>query len=168
MEDMNITQVKKNNRSIILQAGKKVYFVFGIILGAPFLVGLLALYKMSSQGYFEAGLLKIIALWLLGSTFTFLWLRVARIELSDEAIFYRSIWRFGRIISLTFSEINKAEIKIGVFKYSDRLKPTVRLELTPKPLIKKPPIIINLKILSENDAKKIFDFLDSKGIRLPK
>ena len=111
-------------------------------------------------------LLKIIVAWIFASTITFFWLIFYRIELSNESISYRTIWKLGRTTSLTFSEINKAEIKIGVFKYTDRFKPTVRLELKPKPGVKKLPIIINLKVFSENDMKKLLNILDSKGIRV--
>jgi hypothetical protein len=162
----NNKRVKNNLNKIILKAQGKVYFVFGAISGLPLLFLLWVLYKTQSHGTLDAGLLKIIVAWIFASAIIFLWLMFFRIEMSDEGISYRTIWKLGRAASLTFSEIDKAEIKIGVFKYTDRFKPTVRLELKPKPGVKKLPLIINLKVFPANDLKKVFTILDSKGIRM--
>jgi len=118
------------------------------------------LYKQPTQWQLSAAAVFILIA-------CFLWLRLFRIELSDGRISYRTIWRLGRTTSLAFSEIGKAEIKIGVFSYFDRFKPTVRLELRPKSSVQKPSIVINLKIFAESDVKKMFDILESKGIRIP-
>ena len=99
---------------------------------------------------------------------TFLWLFSFKIELSDEDITYRTMWNYFRPYSLSFADIGKAVMKVGTIKYSDRFKPTVRMELKPKRGIQKRTMIINLKIFDKKEMKYVFDFLQSKGIIVPK
>jgi len=152
---------KKNDVKVIIRAGKKIYVVFGIIWSVPLICGMLVLYKDPLVWQFPV----VIALM---TTFCFFWLRFFKIELSDDGILYRTLWNLGRSKSLAFTEISKVEIKIGIFKYSDRFKPTVRLDLYPNRSVKKPPIVINMKVFAERDLKTFFDLLGSKGIRVPR
>jgi len=78
------------------------------------------------------------------------------------------MWNFFRPYSLSFAEIGRAVMKVGTLKYSDRFKPTVRMELKPKRGIKKRTMIINLKIFDKKELKFVFDCLKSKGIIVPK
>src|SRR5207249_4752355 len=68
---------------------------------------------------------------------------------------YRTPFRKGRSISL--SEIEKAEVNVGVFRYRDRFKPTVRLEIAPKRSFGQGPIVIGLKLFAEEDVRRLFD-----------
>ena len=75
------------------------------------------------------------------------------LTINDGILTYSSL--FGGIRSIALSEVEKAEIKIGCFTYSDRLKPTVRLEINSKSTIHK-NIVINVKVFKKEQIKKEF------------
>jgi hypothetical protein len=62
------------------------------------------------------------------SVLILVWLASFRLVLTAEAIWYTTLLR-TRVMRL--SDIERAEIQVGVTKYRDRFRPTIRLELQP-------------------------------------
>ena len=89
----------------------------------------------------------------------YFWIYLHFIVISSREISYYSL--FGGKRSLLLDEITKWSIRIGIFKYMDRFKPTVRLEIESTNREKK-PIIIAIRLFDKKDIDKVLDFLPAE------
>lgn len=80
---------------------------------------------------------------------SYIWISLHIIHLHPDKITYYSL--IGGNRTLYLSEINKWSIRIGVFKYLDRFKPTVRLEIVPSSNGQKKSIIIAIRLFDKKD-----------------
>jgi hypothetical protein len=76
---------------------------------------------------------------------------------SGTRVSYRSLLTGTKTLRL--DEIEKAEIKIATTVKSG---PVYRLILRPESFTEKKSIVINMKVFSKADLKRVFDFLGSK------
>ena len=136
--------------TVTLRPPRSTYLVFWLIWAVPFGLGVVLAVQDRSHWQLLAAAMTGIAL-------SMLWIWSHEVRLSKGELTYRTPFRKGRSISL--SEIEKAEVKVGVFRYLDRFKPTVRLEIVPKPSSGREPIVIGLKLFAEQDVNRLFDAL---------
>jgi hypothetical protein len=136
--------------TVTLRPPRSTYLVFWLIWAVPFGLGVVLTVQDRSHWQLLGAATAGIAL-------SLLWIRSHEIRLSKSELAYRTPFRKGRSISL--SEIEKAEVKVGVFRYRDRFKPTVRLEVVPRPSSGREPIVIGLKLFAERDVNRLFDAL---------
>jgi hypothetical protein len=101
-----------------------------------------------------------IVICLLALAFFLLWLRSYKLVLSDHGISYRSLFR--GTISLVLSEIEKVHVQVECSISADRYRPTIRMIFEPKAFVRKPPIVVNLKLFSKTDLSQLNDLIDSK------
>lgn len=94
--------------------------------------------------------------------FLYSWLGGYQLRLSRSQIEYWSL--FGGYRSLSSDQIRKARIGVGEFRYTDRFRPTIRLEILPASLSDKAsqPIIVNLKVFRKENMDRVFDWLGPK------
>jgi hypothetical protein len=139
-----------------ITVARSAYVVISLIFGGPLILVVPAVTRHPSFSSFE-----VIAL---QSTFLLIglfWLRSIKIELSGQGIGYTTLFSGRRF--LAWSEIKTAELKFGYreSKLSNAVRPIFRLVIEPQPSSGKPPIIINIKVLSKNDVKHLMDIVDS-------
>lgn len=126
------------------------YLVFGTITGIPLLISLLATLKSPAAWPGVVACLFIMAA-------IFWWLNSFKILLSEREISYRSL--FKGTASLAFSEIKEAKTDVT---FSQVFGPPIRLVLSPKPNIAKPPIIVNIKVFCRHDVAQLLKILESR------
>lgn len=136
--------------TVTLRPPRSAYLVFWLVWAVPFGLGV-ALAVQDSRHW------QLLGVAMAGIALSLLWIRSHQIRLSKGELMYRTPFRKGR--SILLSEIEKAEVKVGVFRYRDRFKPTVRLEIVPKPSSGREPIVIGLKLFAEHDVNRLFDAL---------
>jgi hypothetical protein len=73
-------------------------------------------------------------------------------------IFYKTLFK---TVKIPLDEITKVEIRIGSFKYTDRFKPTFRLEVHHIKSIK--PVIINIKVFPKHGLNLLLNHLGLEG-----
>jgi hypothetical protein len=69
---------------------------------------------------------------------------------------------FGGFRSLSWDQIRHARIRHGWFSYSDRFRPTNRLEILPGATTNMLPIIVNLNAFKKADIDKLLEWLGEK------
>jgi hypothetical protein len=89
------------------------------------------------------------------SVLILVWLASFRLVLTAEAIWYTTLLR-TRVMRL--SDIERAEIQVGVTKYRDRFRPTVRLELHSY-IANARPLIVNLKVFTRDGLAEFFRYV---------
>jgi hypothetical protein len=134
--------------TVTLRPPRSTYLVFWLIWVVPF--GLGAALTVQNRSHWQ-----LLAVAIVGIVLSTLWIRLHEVRVSKGALTYRMPFWKGQSISL--SEIEKAEVKVGVFRYRDRFKPTVRLEIVPKRSSGQEPIVIGLKLFAEQDVHRLFD-----------
>jgi hypothetical protein len=126
------------------------YLVFGAITGIPFLISLLATLKNPTVWP------SVIACFFIMAA-VFWWLNTFKIQLSESGVSYRSF--FKGAVYLAFSEIKEAKTDVT---FSEVFGPPIRLVLTPKPNVAKPPIIVNIKVFCRRDVAQLLKILESR------
>jgi hypothetical protein len=140
--------------TVTFRPARSAYLVFWLIWAVPFGLGVALAIQDPSHW-------QLLGAAITGVALSALWVRSHEIRLSSDQLTYRTPFRKGRSISL--SDIEKAEVKVGVFGYRDRFKPTVRLEVVAKPSSGRQPIVIGLKLFAEQDVNRLFDTLGVPG-----
>ena len=136
-----------------LGACRRAYWAFSFMTGLPFLISLAAF--IDDPSFWEP---LVVCSFILG--LCFLWLGSLRIMLDDNGISYRSMT--SGTICVPWSEIAKAEMKVGYKDYWDRFKPPFRLVVEPLPSSGKRRIVVNMKIFSQEDGSLLLNTLKSK------
>jgi hypothetical protein len=92
-----------------------------------------------------------------------LWLRSFKVIISDSGISKNML--FERPNMITWSEIRDAEIRVdysGRYEFRDSLRSPYRLVIEPHSSANSRPLVINLKLLSHDDANCLVQILNSK------
>ncbi len=131
------------------------YLIFGTITGLPFMISLLATLKNPVAWPGVVACLFIMAA-------IFWWLNAFKIQVSEKDVSYRSL--FQGTVSLAFSEIKEAKTDVT---FSKVFGPPIRLVLTPKPNIAKPPIIVNIKVFCRSDVAQLLKNLEARIAQQP-
>lgn len=135
-----------------IKPGKRPYIVFFLISLIPLSLSIIA--SIGERSFLLAAFICIV--WLI---LVWLWIYSQTIELFQNRITHYS-W-FFRERTIFLKDIDKWSLQIGVFRYTDRFKPTVRLEIHAKKELKTKPIIIPLKLFNKFDLEPLFDALPS-------
>jgi hypothetical protein len=99
--------------------------------------------------------------WLSGFIGTlFAWVGAYELRITDDKIDYFSFLTGAR--SLHRRDIDHARVRVGWFTYSDRFRPTNRLEMLPISSASLKPIIVNLKAFRRSDLDVVFEWLGDK------
>jgi hypothetical protein len=137
-----------------MRAAKSTYIVFTIIWAIPFLISLLSIYKMPMNK----------SLWLMEfiiisfAAFLMLWIYKFKIIITNTSVIYESL--FNGVKEINLLDIEKATIKVGINKYTDRFLPPVRIEIKTKSNNEK--LAINIKVFNKNDVVKLIETVNAK------
>lgn len=149
--------------AITLRPPRSTYLIFCLIWAVPLALGVV----LAVQDLNRWQLLAVAAA---GIVLSILWIASHEVRLSNGELTYRTPFRKRRSVSL--AEVDEAEVKVGVFRYTDRFKPTVRLEIVAKRSSGRGPIIIGLKLFAKGDVQRLFDAIGldelTKKRRLPR
>ncbi len=126
---------------------QKPYVIFGVIMGGPAFICIVITFIV------DPSMWKIALMYSLGALFVMVWISSNRIIITEDQVTYKSL--FGGRVSLSLSQIKSAKILVGVFKYLDRLKPTVRLEVKTGDK----EVNIPLKLYDREELVPLFDLL---------
>ena len=127
---------------------------YAIMVGTWALLFLVVLYSALRHANGAWPLVSVLGGVLL---FTLCWVGSFRISIFGNSVSYRSLLAGTRTLRLT--EIEKAEIKIAT---TEKFGPFYKLILWPESFTQKKSIVINMKIFSKADLKRVFDFLGPK------
>ncbi len=143
--------MQRNNTKQIkyLRPGIRPYVVFTLIFALP-----LCLYAYTAVTE-DAVAWKVVLLITSIMTVLYLWTFLHRIGLYEDKISFYSPFTGTKIIKK--DDIGRWAIKIGVFNYLDRLKPTVRLEIEHANHNGK--IVIPIKLFKDEDIRNILEWL---------
>ena len=128
---------------LVMKACAFTYVAFGVMFGAPLLLGLAVSVKHPSSLGPVGLLLSVLAL-------SWVWIACFKLVVSNKFISYRTLFTGTR--SFALSEIESCDVAIGDESCSDRFKPPIRLVIRPRPATGKRPISVNLKIFSKSDV----------------
>lgn len=143
-------------QSITLSAQSKVYKVVFVILGGLTAVAV-------GMIFVHPSFLKFAAVFLCVLVLSLLWLRAFKVIISDNGISKNTL--FERPSMITWSAIRDAQIRVGYsgrYEFRDSLRSPYRLVIEPYSSVNSRPIIINLKLLSQDDANRLVQTLNSK------
>jgi hypothetical protein len=90
----------------------------------------------------------------------FVWVGAYEIRISGDTFEYLSF--VGGYRSFNNCDIDHARIRRGWFTYSDRFRPTNRLEIFLRGSQKSKPVVVNLKAFQDADLKIVFAWLGTK------
>lgn len=141
---------------ITLYAHAKVYRAFFIIWGGLAAVAVGMTFVHSS--FLEFAIVFSIVLMA-----SLLWLRSFKVTLSNDGISKSTMFRQPHWIA--WSAIHNAEIRMGYsgsYELRDALRAPYRLVIEPHWSASSSPIVINLKLLSQEDADRLVQMLNSK------
>jgi hypothetical protein len=146
------------NKRIVLRASKAPYVVFGFILGG------LAVFSFISAWLADPSFWKPGATILVGYAFSLIWLRSFEVKLDGVGVVCTSI--FGSK-SLRWDEIDRAETRLSYRPRYEEDEPghtfraPSRLVIFSKPTSAKPPVRINIKLISYSDFQKVAERLEA-------
>jgi hypothetical protein len=137
------------------------YIVFALICG-PLVIWSSAAFSGTITGAWKAVAISSCAL-----GFAILWLSRFQIVLADDSISYRTLFGGRRVLRL--SEIERAQSNFGPHSYWDRfgLEPLDRLVVEPYSITGKAALIINRRVFSNSDIKRVLHFLGPKFVTRP-
>lgn len=138
------------DKIVRFRPGKRPYFVFLLLFGIPIFLGVLVAIFKTQEAWKGVGYFILMAFCF------YTWIYLHTIDIDLNRISYYSL--FGGNRSLLIAEIANWSIRIGVFKYMDRFKPTVRLEIESFDPEKK-SIIIAIKLFKKEDIDKVLSWL---------
>jgi hypothetical protein len=99
--------------------------------------------------------------WLLGVIgLMFTWVGAYGLRIVGDRVDYFSFATGHR--SLALHDIDHARARSGWFQYSDRFRPTRRIELLPTSIDGLSPIVINVKAFKKSDLDKLYEWLGEK------
>jgi len=136
--------------AIRLRPGKRTFIIFTIIFLIPVTLAI------SIAIFNDPTAWKGVLFFLVMAICYYSWIYFHVIDIHPNRISYFSL--FGGRRSLFINEIKKWSIRVGIFKYMDRFKPTVRLEIESSDPEKK-PIIIAIKLFKKEDVDKVLSVL---------
>jgi len=106
--------------------------------------------------YLASPILFIIIVFLVLNLLLFIQGKISRVEIKDEQLFYRTIFRKDKKIRLI--DIDKAYLKIG----KSGTKPYKRIEIEPKPESGLKPFFVALNYGEYEKCKELLNILERK------
>ena len=148
------TECDMSDNRLIARPATSTYLVFAFLC-LPFALPVVKVATRTSalHGIDVSSDLSILLVFPSFILLMFLWVSRFRILVSDSEVSYRTLFRGTR--SLQLSQIASARTEIGV---GGLLEPFYRLIITPKNTA--PPMIINMKIFSREDLRKLLAILN--------
>jgi hypothetical protein len=132
-------------------ADSHTYVLFALIFGALTLLMLVAVWRTGSWGGAAIpGALLVASMY---------WLNRFEIVLSGQAIAYRSLFS-RRVVS--WSDVRRSEVQVGIGSYSDRFKPMFRLVVHTHGQRADRPLVINLKPFRREDIRTLLNMPELK------
>lgn len=138
-------------------AARSTYVVAAFLCVVPVAVGLLAMAtrprEPSSRG--------MAALAVAYSTAILLWVHKFRIKIGDGTINYQSL--FGGTREVRVTDIESANIEVGMRKYTDRFRPPIRLVLGMRGSMgASREVTINLKVFALSDIATLMEVVERR------
>lgn len=137
-----------------IYAGRSTYIIWFSILSVPVLIIFSALLVRG----FVFSVVPVICCWGRMLSFVFFWISRFNLREDGEYICYRSL--FSGEICIHLADIISVKHRSGMYKYTDRFLPPLRLEIKGK---RKQVIIVNLKIFSKKDVYSIIEWFSIRG-----
>jgi hypothetical protein len=159
------TPLKPNHQSdglttrIVVRVSRAPYIIFGVIFGGLSLLCFLVVGFYNDWSWFGAGVICLAAYGI-----HVLWFRSFEVKLDEDGVACASL--FGKRV-LRWDEIDRAEIRLWYKpKYEEdepgqAFRPPFRLVVFSKPTSAKPPVRINIKLLSRTDIQKLVERLEA-------
>jgi hypothetical protein len=140
-------------QAVVLRARRSAYVLAGLIFGSPTLLsGLAAITDKRLRGFF--------LLWLACWIFSYAWLALFLLVVSDESLRYRSL--FGGSATFRLSQIHRISMEVGVRRWSDRFKPNVRLIVECNPEVRRSHVYVNLQVFGRARVRPLLDDLRAR------
>jgi len=144
-----------NKQTIVLRAGKAPFLIFGPVFGVSAAFLLYNAFFAGNVLNWVAAIISLGALVLL-----FMWLKAFRLELTEDAVAYKTLFTHSR--ELRYSEIEESVVTLGADNYRDRFRPTLRLNIQPYKNLNKPVITINIKVFDRTEIHDAIQVLNAK------
>jgi len=142
---------EENSRIARFRPGRRSFIVFFLIFLSPLILYLFIAITKDVSAW------KVVLL-IAGIVLAFyFWIFLHIIDIYPNRISYYSL--IGGRRTLYFNEVEWWSIRVGVFKYMDRFKPTVRFEIEPYVDTGKKPIIIAIKLFRKEDIDTVLNLL---------
>lgn len=135
------------------------YLVFSLVFGG------LGIFSLMSAWLAHPSFWKPGATFIAAYAVSVLWLRSFEVRLDEVGVACASI--FGKK-SLRWSEIDQAEVRLSYRSKYERDEPghafraPFRLVIFSKPASNKPPVRINIKLISRHDFQKLVERLEAR------
>lgn len=143
-----MTHVSANNMNV--SAGRSTYTVWIVIFGVPFVIIFISLLVNG----FTSSFLTLLFCLVVMLFFVVFWISRFNLKIDDECIYYSSL--FSGTTCIRFTDITSVRHRVGIYKYTDRFLPPVRLEIRGR---NGDVIIINLKVFNREDIDSIIKWL---------
>lgn len=137
-----------------ISAGRSTYIIWFSILSIPILIVFIA---MLVRG-FVFSVVPVLCCWGIMLFFTFFWISRFNLKIDSKSICYRDLFSGAKCID--FADIVSVKHRIGIYKYTDRFLPPVRLEIKGK---RGAIIVINLKVFNREDVESIIKWFVNRG-----
>lgn len=137
-----------------ISAGRTTYIIWIIIFGIPFFIIFMPLLVNG----FSSSVLPLMLCWGVSLLFIIFWISRFNIKIDNECIYYRSL--FSGETCIRFTDIISVKHKVGMYKYTDRFLPPIRLEIRGR---RGKLIAINLKVFNREDIDSIIKWLAIRG-----
>lgn len=142
---------------LVFRAKRSVYIIFTVMFGG------LVMFSLGVAVFGDSSFWMAVAISSVVYTCSMLWLRASQIIVTDDGVRLGHLFVADKFLS--WNEIASAEIRVGYsVKYGslDALRPPFRLVILPKEGINKPPIVLNVNLLSPDDLQRLCDALDAR------
>jgi hypothetical protein len=148
---------EKFENHMVFRAKRNVYIIFSVMFGGLVVLNLVAAVFGDSSFWLAVAISSFVY------ACSMLWLRASQITATNDGVRLGCLFVADK--SLSWDEIASAEIRVGYsVRYGslDALRPPFRLVILPKEGIKKPPIVINVNLLSLDDLQRLCDALEAR------
>lgn len=140
-----------------ISAGRSTYIIWFSILSIPILIIFVA---MLVRG-FVFSVVPVFCCWGMMLFFVSFWISRFNLKVDSKYICYRSL--FSGTNCIHFADIVSVKHRIGIYKYTDRFLPPVRLEIKGK---RGAVIVINLKVFNREDVESIIKWFVNRGFSM--
>lgn len=137
-----------------ISPGRSTYIVWFSILSIPIFIIFVAILVRG----FIASVVPVFYCWGMMLFFAFFWISRFNLRLENNYIYYRSLFSGANYIHL--ADVVSVKHRVGIYKYTDRFLPPVRLEIKGKRGL---VIVINLKVFNRKDVESVIEWFVNRG-----
>jgi hypothetical protein len=150
-----------------MRADKSGYIVFTCLWIPMIVLCIMLIHKeltiyQSDVHTFHANIRDALILMIAPLGFVYLWLSSFRLKVKNNTIWYKTL--FSRTIKVDVLKVSCVPTNSDDYKRMENIKPPFRLELYIDKIINNKTMWINLKVLSAEDIRRLFAYLESKGV----